>query len=476
MPVPIARSASDSTGPNRRRRWRPSAAARTSFSTTVGMPSRASRRGPSGRSCQSRLTARVTCSALAVDAAGNADAERRDVVRRGRSPRPARWRRATRSRPRLDPGSPRPWAPRSAPTDACRPPVAHEDRGLRAADVDADDEVAAHPRRAHAQPPRARAPRSGGAPTRPSPTRSPIGAASSIGHVLRQQAERALGGPRPGPPRATARRGWRRCRGARPARCRGRRSCPRRPGRGTGRRRRRSRRAPSSPRRDARPRTSLEVRPSPRASRGGAPSMDVGISAASLGRAARGSPASWRRSRGSRTGRSDTRRRRPRPSIWPISPAPNPSPWNSSPPSTTPAPDPEPDLDRDEVRRRPPAAEELDGEGRGARCRWPPGPGRRSRSRRISPRGRSCQSRLTAQRMRARRRRRRCPASRRRSRAGSRRRLALTARRPARGRPASALLAVEADPPAPLDRSSRIWPRRSTQRADGTRSRRGRGR
>ena len=286
---------------------------------------------------------------LAVDAAGDADADRRDVVRRRAG---LRERRGDEARDRV--GGPLRGADGGRRhARASRGPVAvglaDEDRGLRAADVDADDELARHRANRHRRA-------AVGAPPRPSPS-----------SAVRSRAEAPI--PR-GPGRlgassivdvpSTAWASDRRRASSRTASSHGSprtatlpwsttRSMSRTPisaghglAEGLARPPTTIRRASSSP----------ASRP-PRRPRGGAPPAVAASAGAEDGRRdARGRPpsrgrrsrGSWRPSRGSRTGRSGTRRRRPRPPCGRSRPAPKPSPWNSSPPMTTPAPMPRPTL------------------------------------------------------------------------------------------------------------------------------------
>ena len=86
--------------------------------------------------------------------------------------------------------------------------------------------------------------------------------------------------------------------------------------------------------------------------------------------------------------------------MWPISPAPKPSPWNSVAVEDDAGADAAPDLDRDQVRpARGVAAEQCTRRGPRPGCRWRRSRERRSDRARSLPSGRSCQSRLTAQRM-----------------------------------------------------------------------------
>ena len=139
-PVPTARYARSSTSPTTRRRWRPSAAARTSFSTTHGRPKRASRPPPSGRSDQPRLTASVTAPVSGSTRPGTPT----PIAAMSSGVAPA-WARAPSTTAAIS-STARSWAPAGGRCDLAGQhalvAIDHEHGDLAPADIDADEQRA----------------------------------------------------------------------------------------------------------------------------------------------------------------------------------------------------------------------------------------------------------------------------------------------------------------------------------------------
>ena len=123
--------------PRTRRRCRPRAAARASFSMTHGRPRRRSRASPQRQVVPAEVDREGDGAGRRVDAAGHADADARDVV--GRAPASARARSMTGGdrvggAVLVGHGGGVVARPRTAPSG-----LDDEDGDLGAADVDADD-------------------------------------------------------------------------------------------------------------------------------------------------------------------------------------------------------------------------------------------------------------------------------------------------------------------------------------------------